>query len=213
VFVVALTVFVLGHLLPGDPITFIIGESQSAFSPEQIAAIRHDYGLDQPMYVQFAIWLSKAVTGDFGRSFQSHQQVLDVIIPRMLPTAQIAIETWIPPVIGTYGWNSTTWRPRAIVSSLASSSVKIFRSVPSISPGRCRLKTINDCKRNCAVPTACIPMPFCWLVSRESGLENASTCQSIVCDTSRPNNGHCTFPSASFTLNAWCPSTLKGCGC
>jgi peptide/nickel transport system permease protein len=95
IFVVALTVFVLGHLLPGDPITFIIGESQSAFSPEQIAAIRHDYGLDQPLYVQFAIWLGKALTGDFGRSFQSHQPVLAIIIPRMLPTAQIAIETWI----------------------------------------------------------------------------------------------------------------------
>jgi peptide/nickel transport system permease protein len=99
IFVIALTVFVLGHLLPGDPITFIIGQSQSTFSPEQIAAIRHDYGLDQPIYVQFIIWLGKALTGDFGRSFQSHQPVLDVIVPRMLPTAQIAIETWILAVI------------------------------------------------------------------------------------------------------------------
>src|SRR5262245_10890732 len=82
IFVVAVTVFVLGHLLPGDPITFIVGESQSAFSPEQLAAIRHDYGLDQPLYVQFLIWLGKALTGDFGRSFQSHQPVLDVIVPR-----------------------------------------------------------------------------------------------------------------------------------
>jgi ABC-type dipeptide/oligopeptide/nickel transport system permease component len=81
IFVIALTVFVLGHLLPGDPITFIIGQSHSTFAPEQIAAIRHDYGLDQPIYVQFVIWLGKALTGDFGRSFQSHQPVLDVIIP------------------------------------------------------------------------------------------------------------------------------------
>jgi peptide/nickel transport system permease protein len=99
VFVVAVTVFVLGHLLPGDPITFIVGESQSAFSPEQLAAIRHDYGLDQPLYVQFMIWLGKALTGDFGRSFQSHQPVLDIIVPRMLPTAQIAIQTWILALI------------------------------------------------------------------------------------------------------------------
>ncbi len=95
IFVIALTVFVLGHLLPGDPITFIVGESQSAFSPEQLAAIRQDYGLDQPIYMQFLIWLEKAATGDFGRSFQSHQPVLDIIITRMLPTGQIAIETWI----------------------------------------------------------------------------------------------------------------------
>ncbi len=95
IFVVAVTVFVLGHLLPGDPITFIVGQSQSAYTPEQLASIRHDYGLDQPMYVQFVIWLSKAATGDFGRSFQSRQPVLDIIVPKMLPTAQIAIETWI----------------------------------------------------------------------------------------------------------------------
>lgn len=95
IFSTALIVFFLGHLLPGDPITFIIGESQSSFSAEQIAAIRRDYGLDQPIYVQFLIWLEKAITGDLGRTFQSHQPVLSIIVPRMLPTAQIAIETWI----------------------------------------------------------------------------------------------------------------------
>ena len=98
-FVIALTVFVLGHLLPGDPITFIVGTSQSAYTPEQLTAVRHDYGLDQPIYIQFALWLGKAVTGDFGRSFQSRQPVLDIILPRMLPTAQIAIETWILAVV------------------------------------------------------------------------------------------------------------------
>jgi peptide/nickel transport system permease protein len=99
IFVIALTVFVLGHLLPGDPITFIVGTSQSTYTPEQLAAIRHDYGLDQPIYVQFAIWLGKALTGDFGRSFQSRQPVLAIIVPRMLPTAQIAIQTWIFAVL------------------------------------------------------------------------------------------------------------------
>jgi peptide/nickel transport system permease protein len=99
ILVIALTVFVLGHLLPGDPITFIVGTSQSAYTPDQLTAIRHDYGLDQPIYVQFAIWLGKALTGDFGRSFQSRQPVVDIIIPKLLPTAQIAIETWILAVV------------------------------------------------------------------------------------------------------------------
>ena len=102
---------------------------------------------------------------------------------------------------------------RAIPSSLALSSAKISRFVPSISPGLCLWKTINDCKRNCTGPTACIPMPSCWLASPGSGLENASTCPSIVCVTSRPNNGHCTFLSASFTPSASCPSILKDGGC
>jgi peptide/nickel transport system permease protein len=93
--VIALTVFVLSHMLPGDPILFIVGESQSQISPEQLAAVRAEYGLDQPVYVQFTIWLGKALSGDFGRSFQSRRPVLDIIIPRMLPTAQIAVETWV----------------------------------------------------------------------------------------------------------------------
>lgn len=95
VFVIALTVFVLSHMLPGDPILFIVGTSESRLPPDQVAAIRTDYGLDQPVYVQFAIWLGKALSGDFGRSFQSRQPVLDIIVPRMLPTAQIAVETWL----------------------------------------------------------------------------------------------------------------------
>lgn len=95
VLITALIVFVLGRMLPGDPITYIIGTSQSTVSPEQLAAIRHEYGLDQSVPVQFAIWLGKAFTGDFGRSYQSHQPVLSIILPRLLPTAQIAIETWI----------------------------------------------------------------------------------------------------------------------
>ncbi len=84
---------------------------------------------------------------------------------------------------------------------------------PEYLPGLCLRKTINDFKKNCTVQIACIPIPSCWLVSRGSGLENASTCHSIVCVTSRLNNGHCTFPSASFTPNASCPSILKGGGC
>jgi peptide/nickel transport system permease protein len=95
VFVIALTVFVLSHMLPGDPILFIAGASESQIPPAQLAAIRAEYGLDKPVYVQFGIWLGKALSGDFGRSFQSRQPVVDIIVPRMLPTAQIAIETWL----------------------------------------------------------------------------------------------------------------------
>lgn len=95
IFILALVVFVLGRLLPGDPISYIVGEAQATFSPAQLAAIRHDYGLDQPIYMQFVLWLGKAMTGDFGRSYQSRETVLSIIVPRMLPTAQIAIQTLI----------------------------------------------------------------------------------------------------------------------
>src|SRR5712691_7402500 len=50
VFVIALTVFVLSHMLPGDPILFIAGASESQMPPAQLAAIRAEYGLDKPVW-------------------------------------------------------------------------------------------------------------------------------------------------------------------
>jgi peptide/nickel transport system permease protein len=82
-------------MLPGDPILFIVGASENELSPEQVAAIRAEYGLEPPVYVQFTICLGKAQSGDLGRSFQSRQPVLDIIVPPLLPTAQIAVETWM----------------------------------------------------------------------------------------------------------------------
>jgi peptide/nickel transport system permease protein len=68
-----------------------------------VATIRHEYGLDQPIATQYLIWLTKIVTGDFGRSFLYHQPVTEVIGSRVLPTVQIGLELLvIATVLGVW---------------------------------------------------------------------------------------------------------------
>ena len=61
VLLVSMLVFVVMRLLPGDPILMFVtsGDMQSV-SPEQVAQLRHDYGLDRPLVVQYADWLVRA---------------------------------------------------------------------------------------------------------------------------------------------------------
>jgi len=84
--VVSVTVFSLIHLIPGDPVQVMVGESQD---PEVVAAIRHDLGLDRPLYIQYASWLGNALRGDLGMSIRTHQPVTEVVAERARPTLQL----------------------------------------------------------------------------------------------------------------------------
>lgn len=87
---VALIVFVLAHLAPGDPATIIAGDNAS---PEQIAAIRERLGMGAPLPVQFATWLGTVLRGDLGLSVFSREPVLTLIGQRMMPTLSLALLT------------------------------------------------------------------------------------------------------------------------
>src|SRR2546429_4453859 len=64
-FLVTVGVFMLIHLTPGDPALIILGEDRS---PQAIAQIHQELGLDKPLYVQYVIWIDNVVHGDWGRS-------------------------------------------------------------------------------------------------------------------------------------------------
>jgi ABC-type dipeptide/oligopeptide/nickel transport system permease component len=66
IFLVSLTSFIILQLAPGSPVDILIGEAQ--VSQEQIDAITHKWGLDQPWYVQYLTWLGNVFTGDLGDS-------------------------------------------------------------------------------------------------------------------------------------------------
>ncbi|MDQ0733724.1 ABC transporter permease [Arthrobacter agilis] len=86
---VTLTFFVL-RLTPGDPITAILGGAGSSPSAETVAAVRAEYGLDQPVLVQYLSYLGNLLTGDFGVSYIFKVPVLEIIGPQILPTLQLA---------------------------------------------------------------------------------------------------------------------------
>jgi peptide/nickel transport system permease protein len=76
-FGVSVAVFMLVHLLPGDPVDIMLqGASASA---EQRTALRHQLGLDRPLVQQYGSFISRAVRGDFGRSIRSQSVVLSEI--------------------------------------------------------------------------------------------------------------------------------------
>lgn len=82
--VTSFLVFASLHLVPGDPISFLFrGRSPT---PEAIAQVKAQYGLDRPFLSQYLHWLGNAVHGDFGRSIQYRDDVLGLISSRMSTT-------------------------------------------------------------------------------------------------------------------------------
>src|ERR1700720_2478510 len=87
-FLVTLGVFLLIHLVPGDPVEAMLGESQDAVAKE---TLRRELGFDQPLYVQYVTWVGHIAQGDLGRSIRSHQTVLDDIGRRIRPSLELAV--------------------------------------------------------------------------------------------------------------------------
>ncbi len=86
-FGVAVVVFLLLRVAPGDPIAMMIGAGASA---SDIADLRARYGLDQPLLVQFGIWLAGVLRGDFGVSISLRRDVLELLAERLPATLELA---------------------------------------------------------------------------------------------------------------------------
>jgi peptide/nickel transport system permease protein len=68
VLLISIVTFSIMRLLPGDPVYLLLGEGEIRISQEQIAAIRHKWGLDRPYHEQYIVWVSNMFRGDFGDS-------------------------------------------------------------------------------------------------------------------------------------------------
>jgi peptide/nickel transport system permease protein len=96
IFTVAVMIFLLLHLTPGDPAAVIGGDN---IQPEQLARIRETLGLDLPIQTQFFSWLGRLAHGDFGTSIISGKPVLEMILDRLEPTVAVAIGTMVLSVL------------------------------------------------------------------------------------------------------------------
>ena len=85
---VTVGIFVIIRIAPGDPVLTYAGEDKD---PATIAALRVELGLDQPLPIQYAAWLSRAVQGDLGRSFQTRQRVSEAIVERIPVTFELGL--------------------------------------------------------------------------------------------------------------------------
>jgi peptide/nickel transport system permease protein len=77
---VSLLTFLIASLLPGDLAYVILGDQAT---PEKVAALRHDMGLDQPIWWRYLSWLGHVLQGDLGRSFRTGQTVLQAVSERI----------------------------------------------------------------------------------------------------------------------------------
>jgi peptide/nickel transport system permease protein len=89
---VSIMVFSLIHLIPGDPVTVMLGQEAT---PEVKQALRHELGLDQPLVIQYVVWLGRVVRGDLGRSLVDRTSVLDQIRLRLPATIELAIGAFL----------------------------------------------------------------------------------------------------------------------
>lgn len=94
--VVSLIVFGILHIAPGDPATMLAGEDAR---PEDVAAIRANYGLDQPLHIQYAVWLANALHGDLGRSIVTRRPVLNEVLARLPSTIELAFSALLIAVL------------------------------------------------------------------------------------------------------------------
>jgi peptide/nickel transport system permease protein len=94
---VSVLVFVAMRLLPGDPIFMLLSQSQqSEITPEAIELMRHQYGLDKPMLVQYFDWLGGVMLhGDLGRSILNHVPVGNEILRRLPITLNLGLPAFV----------------------------------------------------------------------------------------------------------------------
>lgn len=88
IWVATVAVTLLVHAVPGDPVRIMYAKFQA--TPEQIEAIRANLGLDQPIYIQYGMYMGRLLQGDLGRSIVGDQPVLDILLTRFPPTLMLA---------------------------------------------------------------------------------------------------------------------------
>ncbi len=128
--VVALFIFLLLRLTPGDPATIIAGDYAS---PQDIERIRKHLGLDQPLLTQVGIWLGQVVRGDLGTSIFSGLPVITLIEQRAGATVSLTILTMLIAVLTAVplgvlaAWKQGSWLDRAVmVFAVSGFSMPVF---------------------------------------------------------------------------------------
>jgi peptide/nickel transport system permease protein len=97
---VAAVVFLIMRVIPGDVSLLILGGDQTGrIDPQQLAALRHQLGLDQPLAVQFASWLWGVLRLDFGNSLWTGQPVIEEVLIRLPLSLEVAILATIVSVL------------------------------------------------------------------------------------------------------------------
>lgn len=127
-FVVGTALFFLIRAIPGDPAKVLLGLKAT---PEQLAALRADLGLDGPLWQQYLEWITRAVRGDFGVSIKYREPVTELIFGHLAPTLTLAVfATVISFTLTVLLVTWTTVKPASYVSRFVNRLVQFGLALP-----------------------------------------------------------------------------------
>jgi peptide/nickel transport system permease protein len=112
--IVVVLVFIIARIIPGDAIMAAMAGSVDLHDASVVERVRHQYGLDQPIPVQFVVWLGEFLRGDWGTSIGTGQKVLDMFVQRLPVTLEL--------FIGATLWSVAIGIPAGIIGALKRNS-------------------------------------------------------------------------------------------
>lgn len=129
VVIVSITVFALIRFIPGDPAALMLGDMAS---PDQIATMRGELGLDKSMPTQFMVWSGNVLTGDLGRSIVNNEPVLPLVVARFAVSAEIVIiAVLLASLIAVPAGVIAAWRQNSITDLALVGTATVLLSIPT----------------------------------------------------------------------------------
>jgi peptide/nickel transport system permease protein len=126
---VALIVFFLVRLIPGDPAQIMLGEGAD---PVALAKLHTELGLDKPVPVQFVSWLGHVASGDLGTSIMTGESVTDLIVSRAEITAAVVVmSVGLATIIAVLVGMLAAWRRGSAGDFAAMGAASLVLAVPS----------------------------------------------------------------------------------
>jgi peptide/nickel transport system permease protein len=131
---VSILVFVAVRMVPGDPVSLMLGKADTA-NPQLVAEFRRSYGLDEPLPVQYLAWFSHIMRGDFGRSLETQEPVASILTRRISATLILASVTAIVAAVVGVIWGVAAAYGTGLLGRGLRSLPMVLMSVPSYTLG------------------------------------------------------------------------------
>jgi peptide/nickel transport system permease protein len=128
-FVSSILIFLIIHLIPGDPVYGLLPPNPS---DEQVAAVRAKYGFDQPLYEQYVVWISLVLQGDLGTSISNGWPVTRLLRLKFAVTLQLALAGFVVALITSLPIGITAGlRPKGVIARFMGLYTTLGFAVPN----------------------------------------------------------------------------------
>lgn len=124
--------FMLPRMMPGSPLVFLAGEDVGFMTADQRAQLFSAFGLDQPLWKQYVLYLGSLARGDLGQSFQQGRPVTEIILSRLRWTVLlVGISLLVATLIGIAWGTAAAWRRGRPVDVGSLGAAMLLESMPS----------------------------------------------------------------------------------